>query len=186
MDNVREVSYDKTNERGFTSTSTKQSSKKASSFGFQGQGESAGGNIAIDSAVTDAISDLRNDKTDTNWVLISYQDGDVKKPLILVNTGNGGVEEMNSNLAPDLIAYGLIRVIDVIENIKTIKFVFVYFIGADVSIMKKAKVATNKGAVTGVLSPYHVAFEVSSTHELSDEILLAKVQENSGSKSKVK
>jgi len=175
MDNVRDgPNYDKANERGFTSTSTKQSGKKQSSFGFQGQGDSAGGNIDIDSSVTDAINDLRNDKTDTNWLLISYRDGDVKKPLILLASGKGGVEEMNSSLTPDLIAYGLIRVIDLIENIKTVKYVFLYFIGADVSIMKKAKVSTNKGAVTGILSPYHVTFEVSSTNELSDEILLQK------------
>jgi len=85
-----------------------------------------------------------------------------------------------------MIGYGLIRVVDVIEGIKTVKFAFITYVGHEVSVMKKAKVSTNKGSVAGVFAPFHVTLEVGSTNELSDEILLSTVQEASGSKSKVK
>jgi len=52
--------------------------------------------------------------------------------------------------------------------------------------MNKAKATTNKGSVNSSFAPYHVTLDFSSTHEVSDEILLHLVQDASGSKSKVK
>lgn len=60
------------------------------------------------------------------------------------------------------------------------------YIGPEVSIMNKAKATTNKGSVNSSFAPYHVTLDFSSTHEVSDEILLHLVQDASGSKSKVK
>jgi hypothetical protein len=190
VNNVKDVSYDgNTHERGFTGTSTKaQSGPKKSNFGFQGQSSETktGAAIAASGDVTNAIADVRSDKSETNWLVTAYEDNDTKKPLKLVASGNGGVDELINHLTTDLIAYVFIRVIDIIEGIKTVKFAFITFIGPDVSIMKKAKVATNKGGVTALFAPSHVTLEISSPNEISDEILLSTIQDASGSKSKVK
>jgi len=189
VNNVREVSHETTvHERGFTSGSTKSSAPKKSNFGFQGQSaESKGGSqIPVRQEVTDAIMDVKKDKSETNWIVTSYEENDTKKPLKLVASGTGGVDDLVDHLGTDLIAYVFIRVIDIIEGIKTVKFAFITFIGPDVSIMKKAKVATNKGGVTSLFAPAHVTLEISSPNEISDEILLSTIQEASGSKSKVK
>ncbi|KAI8814824.1 hypothetical protein BJ742DRAFT_766030 [Cladochytrium replicatum] len=45
---------------------------------------------------------------------------------------------------------------------------------------------THKGAVTEAFPPFHVDLTVSDASELSDEIILGKVQAMSGSKSFVK
>jgi len=165
-----------------------QPAPKKSNFGFQGQNSEtkSAATIASGSEVTDAISDVRNDKSETNWLVTAYVDNDLKKPLKLVSSGNGGVDDLVNYLTSDLIAYVFIRVIDIIEGIKTVKFAFITYIGPDVSIMKKAKVATNKGGVTALFNPAHVTLEISSPNEISDEILLNTIQDASGSKSKVK
>jgi len=190
VNNVKDVSYDgSVHERGFTGTSTKsQSGPKKSNFGFQGQSSETktGASIAAGADVTNAVADVRNNKTETNWMVTSYEGNDTKKPLQLVATGNGGVDELVHHLTTDLIAYVFIRVIDIIEGIKTVKFAFITFIGPDVSIMKKAKVSTNKGGVTALFAPSHVSLEITTPNEISDEILLSTIQEASGSKSKVK
>lgn len=167
------------------------SAKKTSSYtgGFQGfQGNNAkvraSAGLTIDQSLLDAIADVRNDKTETNWALGGYLNNEVKKPIQLIAKGNGGVDEITPHLASDIIAYGLIRVVDVIEGIKTVKFVFLVHIGSDVSITKKATIATHKGGVIDGFGAIHLTVEISG--EISDEILLSKVQEASGSKNKSK
>lgn len=170
------------------SVTDSHSSHKKSAFGFQGnapESRSSAG-LTIDQTILDAIADVRNDKTETNWALASYHGNDVKKPLELVATGNGGVDELSSHLNPEMIGYGLIRVVDIIEGIKTVKFVFIIHIGSSIPITKKAVVATHKGGVVDGFGSIHLTVEISGSHEISDESLLAKVQEASGSKSKVK
>jgi len=189
VDKVRDVSYDGSqHERGFTSSSSVNSGVKKSSFGFQGQNSAAtaGNTIPADSAVAEAIADVRNDKTETNWTVAAYEGNDLKKKLAHVASGNGGIDEATANLGPDVVAYILIRVVDVIEKIRTVKFAFITYVGPDVPIMKKAKVTTNKGGVTALFNPFHVSQEITNASEVSDESLLALVQDASGSKSKVK
>ena len=129
---------------------------------------------------------MRNNKTETNWVVIAYHENDLKKQLVHVASGNGGVDEATSHFSNDNVAYILIRVVDIIEGIKTVKFAFITYVGADVPIMKKAKVTTNKGGVSALFNPTHVSLEIIHASEVSDESLLATVQDASGSKSKVK
>jgi len=166
----------------------KSQAPKKSNFGFQGQSSETKkeATIPTSAGVVEAINDVRSDKSETNWVVTSYEDNDTKKPLKLLASGNGGVDDLVNHLTPDLIAYVFIRIIDIIEGIKTVKFAFITFIGPDVSIMKKAKVSTNKGGVTALFNPSHVSLEISTTNEISDEKLLSTIQEASGSKSKVK
>ncbi len=178
----------KSKDVAYTATDGHNSGKKAV-FGFQGNSKEVrgGSGLSVDQTILDAIADVRNDKTETNWALASYPGGnDVKKPLELVGSGNGGANELATHLTPSMIAYGLVRVVDVIEGIKTVKFVFVIHIGNEVTITKKATVATHKGSVVDKFGSSHVTVEISGEHEISDEIILSKVQESSGSKSKVK
>jgi len=175
---VREVSYDNKQTKGPTK----------SNFGFQGTSAEtrAGTGHPIHSDVLNAIAELRDNKNNVNWVAATYEDNDVKKQLVLLKSGSGGSDELLSNLTPDIIAYAIIRVVDVIEGIKTTKYAFISYIGQDVGFMKKAKIATHTGSVKAGFGAHHVTLDVERVTDLSDEILLLKVQETSGSKSKVK
>ena len=41
----------------------------------------------------------------------SYEDNDVKKPLILLGSGNEGLSALKEMLKSDIVAYGLLRVV---------------------------------------------------------------------------
>jgi hypothetical protein len=138
------------------------------------------------------ILDVRNDKTPTTWILVSYENNDIKKPLTTFAKGSGSVDhELKSHLKSDQILYGLVRVVDQIDNSATVKFAFIFWIGSAVSHMAKAKISVQKGrswkatttvriadfllgGVAKLFSPFHVDFNVSEARELSDDILLAK------------
>jgi hypothetical protein len=49
--------------------------------------------------------------------------------------------------------------------------------------MKKAKVGTHKGDIAEGFLQFHVDFNISETREVSDDIVLRKVQQYSGSAS---
>ena len=70
----------------------------------------------------------------------------MKNPLILLAKGSSDtVEDIKPYFAVDKFGFGLIRVTDLVDGHKTIKFVLINWIGAEVSMMNKAKISTLKG-----------------------------------------
>ncbi|KAI9209038.1 uncharacterized protein BJ171DRAFT_488270 [Polychytrium aggregatum] len=132
--------------------------------------------------MTEAIQDVKNDKSKATWVVGSYIDGDLAKPIDLLASGEGEADDIRQHLDASAISYGLVRVTDVIDGHATIKFAFFSWIGPNVSIMKKAKIATHKGAVSEKFGPYHVDIVASELSEISHSRIMSKVQEASGSK----
>lgn len=141
--------------------------------------------VQFDQSIIDGIKKVRNDNDPTKWVIGSYKDDDISKPVELIASGEGDCTEMKAHFTPEKICYALIRVIDVYENINTVKFVFIYWLGSKVSVMKKAKISVHKGKVNEMFSNYHVDFMISSLNEISNEIIMRKVSQCSGSRSMV-
>lgn len=111
-------------ERGFTAGATKKA-------GTGGPGaKSVAPEALVVSASSElqmAIADVRNDKTPTSWVLAGFQDGDLKKPLVVTATGTGGISELREALNDSHVTFGLFRTSDVIDDIQTVKFVYIYW-----------------------------------------------------------
>ena len=80
----------------------------------------------------DAIKEVRDDKSQTSWAIGTYQNGSITQPIVLLSKGTESAEQIKSFLKPDIVAYGLHRVTDYIDNHPTIKFVFIAFIGESV------------------------------------------------------
>ena len=70
---------------------------------------------------------VRDDTNDTRWVLAGYQDNSLHKPLDLVAMGCNDLDELTEKLEDDRVMYGLYRTADVIDDIKTVKFVYIYW-----------------------------------------------------------
>ncbi|KAG4107722.1 actin depolymerizing protein [Neocallimastix lanati (nom. inval.)] len=138
--------------------------------------------VKFDDSIIDGIAKVRNDNDPTTWVIGTYKDDDISKPVVLMASGTGDCNEMKEHFTPEKICYALIRVIDVYENINTVKFVFIYWLGSKVSVMKKAKISVHKGKVNEMFSNFHVDFMISSLNEISNEIVMRKVSQNSGSR----
>jgi len=173
--------------RRFDSPQAERSMKKQSSFNksLTRPVMSKTDEVKFDDSILDGIAKVRNDNDPTTWVIGTYKDDDISKPVVLMASGTGDCNEMREHFAPEKICYSLIRVIDVYENINTVKFVFIYWLGSKVSVMKKAKISVHKGKVNEVFSNFHVDFMVSSLNEISNEIVMRKVSQNSGSRSMV-
>ncbi len=133
--------------------------------------------------IHNTTNSYHNNTIHDTHILISYQLGNIKLPIILKESGStSSVESLKQSFDSSLFLYYLLKVIDVIDGHPTTKFVFITAIGNDISMMNKAKVATYKGALSELFAPFHVDFVVSEKKEISDSIVMEKVQQASGSK----
>ncbi|ORX43679.1 actin depolymerizing protein [Anaeromyces robustus] len=167
------------------STERKQMKKQSSYNALTRPTMSKTDEVKFDQSILDGIGKVRNDNDPTTWVIGTYKDDDISKPVVLMASGTGDCNEMKEHFTPEKICYALIRVIDVYENINTVKFVFIYWLGSKVSVMKKAKISVHKGKVNEIFSNFHVDFMISSLNEISNEIVNRKVSQCSGSRSMV-
>jgi len=131
------------------------------------------------------IKDVRNDSTSTDWVLVGYE-GKKGNTMVSLGKGSGGVEEMISLLEDDMVGYGLVRKTEKIDESLTVKFVHVVFIGENINRMHRARLGTHKGAINALFSPYHVDVEASEKKDISDDVLMRKIRDASGTAIKVK
>jgi drebrin-like protein len=92
-----------------------------------------------------AIGAVRSDGDTTTWALFGYEDG--SDNLKLVGTGSGDISGLAEQLHDDQVNYGLYRTTDRYDGHLTVKFVFILWIGERVKIMRKARIATHKGAI---------------------------------------
>lgn len=131
------------------------------------------------------IADVRNNETSTNWVLFTYSDSS-KNTIIFLANGSGGVEELKTHLVADKICYGLLRVTNIIDNSVTVKFVFIIWCGEQVPFMTKAKMTTHKGSIVNLVGQFHTDLFASNLGEISEEIIMTKVKDASGTSHHVK
>jgi len=134
---------------------------------------------------TSSIADVRSNDSPTNWVLFTYAEG-AKNTVTFVGKGSGGFEELKSHLNESKMFYGLVRVQDVVDQSVTVKFVFICWCGEKVPFMQKAKMTTHKGSIVNLVGQYHNAINCSNLNELSDEIIISKVKDASGTSVRVK
>ncbi|KAJ3337915.1 hypothetical protein HDU91_001355, partial [Kappamyces sp. JEL0680] len=126
-------------------------------------------------AFLDAIKEVRNDKSSIKWCAGSFQDGNIKNPIVLVGTGqNGSVEDLKPHWSPGSFVWAILRVTDLVDGHPTTKQVQ--------RSHPQAKVATYKGSIAEKMAPYHVDFTVSEHRDINDLLIKDKVSAASGSK----
>ena len=108
------------------------------------------------------------------------------KTLKLLGSGNGGLEELKQQDFPaNAVVYALLRVLDTNEGVTTTRFVYITCIGESVSGIMNARVGVNKTAVTSIIGHYSIEVVVSNKSELTADNVIGRVQDTSGSRSKV-
>ena len=70
---------------------------------------------------------MRDNASATSWVLGGYEEANLKKPLTLIASGEGGLSELTEQLDDGQVMYGLMRTSDKIDDIPTVKFVYIYW-----------------------------------------------------------
>lgn len=91
----------------------------------------AGLDVKSSPEVGAAIRDVRDDSTSTTWLIVGYgAGGDIKQPLCVIATGSGEIDEMREHFDDSQPLYALYRTSDVYDDIKTVKFVYIYWFGS--------------------------------------------------------
>jgi len=130
--------------------------------------------FADQASILDAIKDVRADDTPTNWVLVGFADGG-SDTLTLLGKGTGGVNELKALLKDDEVQYGLVRLMDQIDNSATVKFIFIHFVGEQVKYTRKARIGIHIGKVTEIFTPHHNELTISKLDDISEEIIVKKI-----------
>ena len=147
-------------------------------------------NVEDASAVQAVLDTIHNTKVEnhsgnTDWILLGYTGSDVKT-LKMLGSGAGGLEELKQQTFPDNgVVYALLRILDTLEGVTTTRFVYITSIGENVSGIMNARVGVNKAAVTSVVGHYSIEVIISNKGELTEENVIGRVQDASGSRSKV-
>ena len=131
-----------------------------------------------------ALSDVRNDATATDWALFGYVPG-TKNHVVLEGTGSGGLLELHSHLKGDTIQYAYLRMTDNYEGTTTVKFIIILWVGEKVKINTKALCATHKGEVREMLGQSHIELYASTLDDCSYSLIMEKVSDASGSANRV-
>jgi UDP-N-acetylglucosamine:LPS N-acetylglucosamine transferase len=86
-------------------------------------------------------------------ILATYEGGD-SNTIVIAGSGSGGADELAQNLRDDMVGYGLVKMIEQIDETKATKFAFIKFQGNDIPRMLKARLGTHMGKITEV---FHVS-----------------------------
>jgi len=129
--------------------------------------------------IKQAIQEVRKDSSDTDWVLITY-DAPQSKTLKLAGIGSGGLEELKSQLTPEVVMYGILRITEKIDDSVTVKFCHIDWRGENIHRMQRAKLATHSGDIRALFHPFHVDVQASQDDELTDHVIRSKVNAASG------
>lgn len=132
-------------------------------------------NYVDEAGIRSALADVRSDASSTDWALLGYQGADVA----LVAKGSGGRAELAENLKPTEIMYALLRVYDTIDATTQARFVFVDFLGENVSPLKRGKITTHKGRIEKLIEA-HTTIRAGSPDELSDDAITDRLNELKG------
>jgi hypothetical protein len=129
-------------------------------------------------AIRRAYDDVRSDTSDTEWAVFKF---DEKNHLGVTATGKEFVD-FKSNFSNDDRGFGYIRIKTGDEMSKRAKFVLVTWVGPNVSVMKKAKMSTDKALMKDVIQNMSVELQLENHGEFSHDHFKMQVDKASGAR----
>jgi hypothetical protein len=133
-----------------------------------------------DPAIREAYDDVRSDATETNWLLITYEEGSGNKKWVLAGKGTGGLAELKDNLTDTFIGFGYLRVISGDDMSKRAKFVFIKYLSKGLKMTTKALLNVHRGDVEKVLNQISIAVEAEGKEELTEEDINDRINKAGG------
>ncbi|KAM3874216.1 drebrin-like protein B [Diretmus argenteus] len=127
-------------------------------------------------ALTSAYKEVVNPKSDTNWVLFTYEGN--SNDIRLAEKGDGGLEEMVEELSSGKVMYAFCRVQD--PNSGLPKYVLINWTGEGVKDSRKGLCANHVSSMANFLKGAHVTVNARSEDDVEPEAVLAKVAKASG------
>ncbi|GAA6011986.1 hypothetical protein JCM10207_003450 [Rhodosporidiobolus poonsookiae] len=133
-----------------------------------------------DPKIREAYDDVRNDKSDTNWVLLDY-DGEKSDKLAVAATGSGGLDELKSHLKDSNASFAYVRVkySNDVESFRE-KFAFITWIGTGVKVMRRAKTSVQAADVKNVLRSYSIEVAASTLDDVAEGPIVTRMRKAGG------
>ncbi|KAG1929463.1 drebrin-like a isoform X1 [Pimephales promelas] len=127
-------------------------------------------------ALTAAYNDVVNGKTDTNWVLFTYEGN--SNDIRVAEKGDGGLEEMVEELNSGKIMYAFCKVLDPSSGVP--KFVLINWTGEGVKDVRKGVCANHIHSMANFLRGAHVTINARSDDDVEPAAIMEKVAKASG------
>ncbi|TEB34165.1 actin depolymerizing protein [Coprinellus micaceus] len=133
-----------------------------------------------DPAIVEAYLDVRNDKSETNFVLLDYE-SDRSDKLKITKTGTGGLSEFTELLDDSKASFGYVRVSysNDKESVRE-KFALVVWIGPGCKVMRKAKISVHTADVKNVLRVYSIEVAAREKEDLNEDGIVTKMRKAGG------
>lgn len=127
-----------------------------------------------------AYDNVRDDKDETNWLLISYAAPTGDK-VALTATGTGGVAELATKLDDSQAQYAYIRVEYANDKESSrVKFALIIWIGEQTRVMRKARVSIQSGEIKRVLHHHSITVDARTKSDLNEDEIVRGLRKAGG------
>jgi len=118
-------------------------------------------------SIVDAYNQVIDDKDELNWALFSYK---ANNELYLEETGDGGLEELESEFNSGKMQYAFVSITD--PNTKMTKYLLIIWQGEGVPATRKGSCANHVRDVKHFFKNHHIAIVARNEDEVqADEIM---------------
>jgi len=129
-------------------------------------------------AIRQAYDDVRSDTSETEWAVFKFDAGN---RLGVTATGKE-FGDFKNHFENDDRGFGYIRIKTGDEMSKRAKFVLVTWVGQNVSVMKKAKMSTDKALMKDIIQNMSVELQLENHGEFSADHFKMQVDKASGAR----
>uniref|UniRef100_A0A0B7AS67 Coactosin-like protein n=1 Tax=Arion vulgaris TaxID=1028688 RepID=A0A0B7AS67_9EUPU len=127
-------------------------------------------------SLTKSYEKVQDDKDDTDWALYGYEG---QTPVLkVIETGNGGIEELVEELSSGKMMYAYCRIQD--PNTGLFKFVLIHWTGEGVPENIKLKYTSHLKDVQSFLRSIHITIPARSEDDIDKDDITKKVAKSSG------
>jgi len=124
-----------------------------------------------------AYNEVMEDKNGVNWAVFLF-DGS----KLGVTAKGDEFDNFKSHFGPDDRGFGYIKVMTGDEMSKRSKFVFCTWVGSNVSVMKKAKMSTDKALMKEIIQNLSVELQLESPSDISMDYFKTEVDKAGGAR----
>ncbi|XP_058267763.1 trichohyalin-like isoform X2 [Hemibagrus wyckioides] len=127
-------------------------------------------------ALSAAYNEVVEGKTDTDWVLFTYEGN--SNDIQIAAKGGGGLDEMVQELSAGKVMYAFCRVTDPHSGVP--KFILINWIGEGVAGVRRGVCANHLYTMASFLRGAHVTINAHSEDDVGPELIMNKVSQAVG------
>jgi len=128
-------------------------------------------------AIKEAYNEVMADKNGVEWAAFTFTDNKLG-----VTAKGEDFESFKTHFGPDDRGFGYIKIMTGDEMSKRSKFVFCTWVGPNVSVMKKAKMSTDKALMKEIIQNLSVELQIENANEFSMDHFKAEVDKAGGAR----